>query len=166
MHEMDKGTDAAGEALQVRRYRREDLPTMVAVDRLCFAAPFLFSPGAMRDFAEAMGARAVVAERGAEGMVGFAIGQMEWEAGTRVGYCVTLDVVPGKRRMGLGGVLLGELERWAGEEGAREMVLHVWVGNEGARRFYAERGYRVIRELKGFYRRGLDGVECRKTLPP
>ncbi len=165
MHERDGVTDVPGGMVGLRRYRREDLPTMVELDRICFTAPFLFSPGAMRDFAEAMGARAVVAERGTEGMVGFAIGQMEWEAGSRVGYCVTLDVAPGQRRVGLGGMLLGELERWAREEGAREMVLHVWVGNEGARRFYAERGYRVVRELKGFYRRGLDGVECRKTLP-
>ena len=137
---------------------------MVRLDRLCFAAPFLFSPGAMRDFAEAVGARSVVAEGEAGGMLGFAIGQMEWEAGSRLGYCVTLDVTPEQRRMGLGGVLLGELERWAAEQGAREMVLHVWVGNEGARRFYAELGYRAVRELKGFYRRGLDGVECRKQL--
>ena len=150
--------------VRLRSYRRDDLHAMVALDRLCFAAPFLFSAEAIREFAEALGARAVVAERGPGLMAGFAVGQMEWQAGVRVGYCVTLDVIPGERRGGVGGLLLGELERWAGAKGAREMVLHVYVGNEGARRFYAGRGYREVRLMEGFYRRGLHAMECRKEL--
>ncbi len=154
--------------VSVRAYRRVDLPSLVALDRRCFAPPFLFSPEAKREFTEAAGARVVVAERGAEHglgvMVGFAIGQMEGEAGSRVGYCVTLDVAPDERRSGLGGSLLGELERWATEEGAREMMLHVFVGNGRARRFYAGRGYREVRLIEGFYRPELHAIECRKEL--
>lgn len=155
--------DATGEGVRLRPYRRSDLRAMVALDEVCFAPEFLFGRRTMRRFAEARGANAVVAERG-EAMVGFAIGQMEREGEERVGYCVTLDVAPAERRTGLGRRLLGELERWAAGEGAGEMVLHVWVGNEGARRFYAERRYREVRQVKGFYRRGLDGLECRKEL--
>lgn len=156
--------DEVGGAVTVRLYRRDDLPAMVALDRLCFAPPFLFSPAGIRNFAEAQGAHAVVAEREAGQMAGFAIGQMEWEAATRVGYCVTLDVAPAERRGGVGGRLLDELERWAAAEGAAEMMLHVWVENEGARSFYAGRGYREMRRVAGFYRRGLDAMECRKAL--
>ena len=149
----------------MRPYRRDDLQAMVALDRLCFAPPFLFSPEGMRGFAEARGASAVIAERGPAVMVGFAIGQLEGErAGERVGYCVTLDVLPAERRGGVGGRLLGELVRWAAAQDAHEMVLHVWVENEGARRFYAGRGYREMRRIADFYRRGLDAMECRKQL--
>ena len=149
--------------VDLRTYRTEDLQAMVALDRLCFAPEFLFGHGAMRRYAEAADSHAVVAERGTE-LVGFAIGQMEGEGRDRVGYCVTLDVSPSERRSGLGGTLLGQLERWAEAEGATEMALHVWVGNAGARRFYERRGYRVLREEQDFYGPGTHALVCRKWL--
>lgn len=159
-----KSEDGVAGEVRIRGYRRTDLPAMVRLDRLCFAPEFLFSKAAMRGFAEAGGAYAVMAEKN-DVLVGFVIGQMEREEDGRVeGYCVTLDVAPGERRGGVGGLLLRELEQWAGAEGAREMVLHVYVGNEAARGFYAGRGYWEVQLVKGFYRHGLDGVECRKEL--
>ena len=136
---------------------------MVRLDAACFAPEFLFSRRAMRSFAEAGNAWTVVADRGGE-VVGFAIAHIERVGAEVVGYCVTLDVSPAERRLGLGGSLLGELERWAEGEGARAMVLHVHTGNVAARRFYEARGYTVAREVRGFYRRGVDALECRKEL--
>ncbi len=136
---------------------------MVLLDQMCFAPEFPFSRRAMRGFAEAANARTVVADRGGE-MVGFAIAHLEKVYGGVVGYCVTLDVSLAERRRGLGGRMLGVLERWAEGGGARAMVLHVHTGNAAARRFYEGRGYVVLREVKGFYRRGVDALECRKEL--
>lgn len=164
MEAMNGAAEKKIDAVALRPYRRDDLPAMVALDRLCFEAPFLFSPEGIRNFAEASGALALIAERGPGVMVGFAIGQMELEAGSRVGYCVTLDVAPGERRGGVGGQLLSRLEQWAGAEGAREMMLHVFMSNEAARRFYVGRGYQEMRRVAGFYRRGLDAMECRKQI--
>ena len=157
------GQYGAGREVQLRSYRRADLAAMVKLDRVCFAPEFLFGKGAMRGFAEARGAYGLVAER-ENILVGFAIGQMErGENGAR-GYCVTLDVAPGERRTGLGRKLLGTLENWAAEQGAREMVLHVFAGNEGAQQFYAASGYRAEGLEPGFYGAGLDAVVCRKAL--
>ena len=173
MSEVSKAAkSSATSELQLRPYRRNDLDAMVALDRICFAPEFLFGKRAMRQFVEAAGAYGVVAERGSA-IVGFAITQVEPRTNAHTGqpqadgpvaYCVTLDVSPGERRAGLGGILLGELERWAHAKGARSMMLHVWVGNEGARRFYGQQGYRVVGDAPGFYGRGIDALLCRKHL--
>ena len=153
-----------GELVRLRPYRKPDLAAMVRLDQVCFAPEFWFGERTMRRFAEAWGMHAVVAERG-DVLVAFAIGEMERRGNGRVwGYCVTLDVAPAERRTGLGRRLLGELERWAAEQGAGEMMLHVFAGNEGAQRFYAVGGYREVGREVGFYGAGLDAVVCRKEL--
>ncbi len=147
----------------LRLYEPADLEALVRLDAVCFASEFLFSRRSMRSFAEARNGRTVVAERG-RAVVGFAIAHLERVGAEVVGYCVTLDVSPAERRLGLGGDLLRELERWAEVSGARSMMLHVHTGNTAARRFYEARGYGVVREVRGFYRRGVDALECRKEL--
>ena len=151
-------------SIRLRAYRRADLAALVALDRECFAAEFLFPEAEMRGFAEERGAYTVVAERGDGTLVGFGITRMEREGGEPAGYCVTLDVAPGERRTGLGRRLLEAMEGWVLERGGRAMALHVFAGNEGARRLYEANGYTIARREAGFYGAGLDALVCRKEL--
>jgi [ribosomal protein S18]-alanine N-acetyltransferase len=143
----------------LREYRAGDLEAMWALDLVCFAEPFRFSRRAMRGFAEAEGAAAVVAEDAAE-LVGFVVAQAEGETG----YVVTLDVAPEWRRRGVARRLMAEVEGKMRAAGARDMALHVSVENEGAMRFYEGMGYERVGRVKGFYGRGMDGWVFRKGM--
>jgi ribosomal-protein-alanine N-acetyltransferase len=134
---------------------------MVALDDLCFEAPFRFSRAAMRSFAEAKRARVVVAEADGQ-LAGFAILHVE----LRVGYVVTLDVAPQQRRAGLATRLMDELASQAPSAGCSEMMLHVYAGNDAAVRFYERLGFVFQARVPGFYGAGLDALEYRMLLTP
>jgi ribosomal-protein-alanine N-acetyltransferase len=149
--------------VRLREYRAGDLEAMYALDLACFAEPFRFSRRAMRGFAEANGAAAVVAEVSAEAgedaeLVGFCVAQREGNAG----YVVTLDVAAGWRRRGLARRLMEEVEARMQAAGARGMALHVSVENAGAIGFYEGMGYERVGKVRGFYGRGGDAWVYRK----
>jgi ribosomal-protein-alanine N-acetyltransferase len=78
---------------------------------------------------------------------------------------VTIDVSPELRRVGLGGILLGEAERQMKAAGVGRMGLHVAVDNEAAIRFYERLGYACLGVAKGFYSEaGVDGLVYLKEL--
>src|SRR5580693_3548905 len=79
--------EAGMDEVTLRDYRPGDAAEMYALDIVCFEPVFRFSRGAMRGFAEASGAIAVLAEAAGE-LVGFCVVQMEG----KIGYVVTLDV--------------------------------------------------------------------------
>ncbi|MGD0798806.1 MAG: N-acetyltransferase [Acidobacteriaceae bacterium] len=164
-----RGIDAVGKGevrmgeVRLREYRAGDLEAMWALDVACFAEAFRFSRRAMRGFAEARGAAAVVAEvSGGEGegagMVGFCVAQLEGEAG----YVVTLDVAEAWRRRGLARRLMEEVEARMRAAGAVGMALHVSVENAAAIGFYAGMGYARVGRVKGFYGRGGDAWVYRR----
>ncbi|WP_169746984.1 GNAT family N-acetyltransferase [Edaphobacter aggregans] len=141
----------------LRRYERRDLESIVALDAECFAPPFRFSREAMRRFAEAENAWAVIAEAG-DALAGFCIVHIEPAEAVEVGYVVTIDVGEGFRRRGLGERMLAEGEAWVRASGGVGMMLHVYVKNAGAVRFYERLGYRRVGGQKGFYGPGVDAA--------
>jgi ribosomal-protein-alanine N-acetyltransferase len=147
--------------VRLREYRQGDLEAMFALDVACFAEPFRFSRRAMRGFAEAKGAAAVVAEVSAEAgaeLMGFCVAQLEGD----VGYVVTLDVAERWRRRGLARRLMEEVEARMRVAGAVGMELHVSVENAGAVAFYEGMGYGRVGRVKGFYGRGGDAWVYRR----
>jgi [ribosomal protein S18]-alanine N-acetyltransferase len=154
-------SEARLEQIRLRDYRAGDLEALFALDVVCFAEPFRFSRRAMRGFAEARGAAAVIAEVG-EGadaeLVGFCVAQLEAD----VGYVVTLDVAEGWRRRGLARRLMEETETRMRAAGAKGMGLHVSVENAGAIGFYERMGYARAGRVKRFYGRGGDAWAYRK----
>jgi [ribosomal protein S18]-alanine N-acetyltransferase len=145
--------------VRLREYRAGDLEAMYALDVACFAEPFRFSRRAMREFVEAKGAAAVIAETGANAdLVGFCVAQREGE----VGYVVTLDVAEAGRRQGLAQRLMEEVEARMQAAGAKGMELHVSVENAGAIGFYEGMGYGRVGRVKGFYGRGGDAWVYRR----
>ena len=143
----------------LRNYRPGDWEAMHALDLVCFEPEFQFNRRAMRSFAEAPGAVAMLAE--ADGtLAGFCIAQME----EQTGYLVTLDVAPAWRRRSLARRLMVQVETQVQSAGATEMTLHVFKGNAGAIRFYEEIGYGRVGMAENFYGRGLNALVYRKRL--
>ena len=149
----------------LRSYRLGDWQAMHALDLICFAPVFQFSPGAMRGFAEAPGAVTVLAEtQGLEAQVelaGFCVTQLE----DRTGYVVTLDVSPAWRRRGLAQRLMAEVESRLQQAGAVHMELHVFTGNAEAIHFYEAIGYTQAATAIDFYAQNLHALLYRKKLP-
>jgi [ribosomal protein S18]-alanine N-acetyltransferase len=140
-----------------RSYERRDLEKMVELDAECFAPPFRFSREAMRRFAEAENAWAVISEAGDE-LAGFCIVHMEPAEAVQVGYVVTIDVADEFRRRGLGERMLADGEAWVRAAGGVGMMLHVYVKNLGAVRFYERLGYRRVGGQVGFYGPGVNAA--------
>ena len=145
--------------LSFRDYRSGDVKRMYQLDMECFDPVFRFSRRAMQRFAEARGARTVLAESAGE-LVGFAIA----EVADGTSYIVTVDVALAWRRRGLGRRILEELERKAKLAGAEMMMLHVFKENLAAARLYESMAYENMGVAHGFYGHGLDGVMYQKRL--
>jgi ribosomal-protein-alanine N-acetyltransferase len=141
----------------LRSYESRDLDAIVELDAECFEPPFRFSGAAMRRFAEAENAWALVAE--SEGaLAGFCIVHLERAETVDVGYVVTIDVAAGFRRRGLGEQMLAAGEAWVQASGGAGMMLHVFVKNDVAVRFYERLGYRRVGGQRGFYGPGIDAA--------
>jgi ribosomal-protein-alanine N-acetyltransferase len=82
-----------------------------------------------------------------------------------VGRVVSLGVLPGNRRQGIGAELMRQAEELMQGKGARIMLLEVGVRNEGAIAFYERLGYETDGVLKGYYSWGEDAHLMRKSLP-
>jgi ribosomal protein S18 acetylase RimI-like enzyme len=149
--------------IRFRSYRADDLHGMHALDVVCFAKPFRFSRAAMRRFSEAANARVILAEDQDE-LVGFVILHIEEAESERVGYIVTLDVSPHRRRLGIAGDLMEQAEQQALEQGCSALFLHVFTGNESALRFYANHGLIRSRREENFYGPKMDAWVFHKLL--
>ena len=78
---------------------------------------------------------------------------------------LTVGVVPGARRRGIGRDLLGALLAEAGRRGAREAFLEVRVDNTAARSLYATEGFAEVGIRRGYYDAGrVDAVVMKREL--
>jgi ribosomal-protein-alanine N-acetyltransferase len=150
--------------MTLRDYLPPDLDALVALDELCFEAPFRFPRAAMRRFVEAKNAHTTLAEAPEGALAGFCILHIERHSPHPVGYIVTLDVAAEHRRKGIAGDLMRRAEEQAREAGCAAIALHVFTGNSGAIRFYERLGYVFSRQVSGFYGPGIDALVYRKPL--
>jgi ribosomal-protein-alanine N-acetyltransferase len=150
--------------MNLRPYTPSDLNAMVALDDICFEAPFRFSRASMRSFAQAKNACTVVAE--SEGtLAGFCILHVERSRRRDLGYIVTLDVAPIHRRKGLARKLMQAAEQMAIADGCTSLVLHVHIANEPALHFYNSLGFAYTDTIPAFYGEGLDALLLHRALP-
>ena len=68
------------------------------------------------------------------------------------------------RRQGIARRLMARLERWAKDQGAKEILLEMRVGNSEARPLYESLGYREVRVRKDYYAPGMDAIVMSKTV--
>lgn len=77
---------------------------------------------------------------------------------------LSLAVLPSMRRQGLGGRLMGAVEREAAREGAVSIVLCVRPDNSPAVNLYLSQGYKVLALCSGYYEDGADAYMMVKHL--
>ena len=150
------------QAATLRPVTFKDLEALYALDQVCFPPGIAYSRGELRRFLGIATAQGVLADR--EGtLAGFAVGYLTRR---RTAHVVTLDVVPGERRRGLGKVLLEALLERLARAGAVAARLEVSTENTGAIAFYEKLAFRVRRPLPGYYGPGRDGLEMERPISP
>jgi [ribosomal protein S18]-alanine N-acetyltransferase len=152
---------------RLRDYRPGDLETLWRIDQECFEAGIAYSVEEMRFYLRQPGAFALVAEPvGGGDAAGFIVGQAAAarRAVTPLGYIITIDVLAGARRSGLGSQLLAAAEEHMRRAGCWRVVLEAAVDNAAALAFYKRHGYAVVATHPGYYSNGVDGHEMEKAL--
>ena len=97
-------------------------------------------------------------------VVAYAIGEVEWKMGERVGHVMNIAMAENRRRQGIASRLMDELERRFIERGATTCYLEVRVTNVAAQALYRKRGYMELGLLLGYYH-DEDGLAMEKPLP-
>ena len=176
----------------VRRARLEDIDQVIEVNMA--SLPERYWRGFYLALLESWGEAFLVAEVGGR-VIGYAMSRVEetsdpvllgyWnelESGKpgllgaiksllrrpgRVGHLVSIAVLPGYRRRGVGSALLSETIRVLSEVyGVESIYLEVRVSNEPAIRLYEKFGFRRARRVRGYYADGEDAYVMVKRLKP
>ncbi len=162
----ETGTGASGEGSRaggfvIRRARREDLPAVIVINRV--ALPENYPEWFFQDHLERWGDAFYVAEAGGK-VVGYVMSRVEYGASlfdarrlVRKGHIVSIAVLPGYRRRGIGTALMKAALRALRERyGCEEVYLEVRVSNEPAIRLYEKLGFRKVRVIPMYYMDGED----------
>jgi ribosomal-protein-alanine N-acetyltransferase len=161
--------------LKLRSYAPDDFESLYQIDQVCYEPGIAYSRRELRRYLQFPGAECVVAEAeepatsasetrlrdaGLARIEGFCITTHEKSRG----YIVTIDVLPGTRRRGVGTKLLKEVEQRLAAKGVREVGLETATDNESAVAFWQKHGYRTRGVQKGYYPGGRDAYAMMKTL--
>ena len=151
----------------LRDFRPEDFDALWLIDQACFPPDISYSRRELRLYLQRAAAFTLVAtgageERGKNGsnpIAGFIVA----EAGPRgSGHIITIDVVAGARRSGVGSLLLtGAEDRLRGAR-CHKVALETAVDNIPALSFYKRHGYSVIRTFPRYYSNGVDALVLQK----
>ncbi len=159
----------AGKGFLVRKARREDLPAVIVINRV--ALPENYPEWFFEDHLNRWGEAFLVAE--VEGrIVGYVMSRVEYGASNfdlrrlvRKGHIVSIAVLPGFRRRGIGTALLKEALRNLRERyGCEEVYLEVRVSNEPAIRLYEKLGFRKVKKIPMYYLDGEDAYVMAREL--
>jgi [ribosomal protein S18]-alanine N-acetyltransferase len=145
--------------LRIRSYRAEDFEALLALDTACFPAPIAYSPAEMRQYLGRRGAACFVAVRGRE-LAGFVLTHDDGNTG----HIITLDVIPGARRCGIGTTLLREAEQQMRSRGVSRVFLEAAVSNSPAVAFWQAQGYTTAGVLQGYYHEAGDAYVMMRFL--
>ncbi len=145
--------------LAIRQYETRDFAAMYKLDQTCFPPGIAYSKWSLQYFLSLPAADCLVAEDGKQ-IVGFILA----EKNPPLAHIITLDVAPGKRRSGLGTMLLEEIEKHFRYHEVRSVLLETAVDNESGIAFWEHHGYRTEAVLKRYYLGRVDAYEMRKRL--
>ncbi|MGD0697950.1 MAG: GNAT family N-acetyltransferase [Terriglobia bacterium] len=136
--------------MQIRPFVASDLETLYRIDQECFPPGIAYSRNELSGFIGRRGAKAWVALAN-EKTVGFVVVAREPQ---RIGHIVTIDVIEGKRRAGVGKALMKVVEEWAEKESLQLLCLETAQDNRPAQAFYSSLGYVKVEEIPGYYSNG------------
>ena len=155
---------------RTRDFRRADFETLWRIDQACFDPQLAYSRLELAFYMRRPGAFTLVAERegGEDSGNGSAppqiLGFIVAEARQKTGHIITIDVVAGARRGGVGAGLLLAAEERLQQGGASVVELETPANNAGAIRFYKQMGYFVEKTVTGYYSTQMDALVMRKEL--
>lgn len=156
-------------SFRIRPFQKADFETLWRIDQVCFDAQLAYSRPELATYMRRPGSFTLVAESAAEpggngSSSGEILGFIVAEVRRRTGHIITIDVVPGSRRGGLGSALLQAVEDQLCRAGAEVVELETAVDNMGAIQFYKRKGYFVEKTVPGYYSNQLDAFVMRKDL--
>lgn len=134
----------------IRRATAADLGAVCEIERECFPASGRYPRELFHQLLSLCPSMFLVAELGGT-VAGYAVGAVEPGA---VGHILSLGVLPGRRRRGVGGALMAELAAAFGAAGIRRVVLEVRKGNAAAQAFYKRLGFAAMGEIPAYYEDG------------
>jgi [ribosomal protein S18]-alanine N-acetyltransferase len=144
----------------LRDFRPSDFETLYRIDQECFDLELAYSRAELNQYLLRKGAFAVVAED-KKGSIG---GFVAAETSRGFGHIITIDVLPGARRSGLGTHLMMEAEQRMRAAGAKAVMLETAVDNLTALRFYKRLKYSVEKVIPRYYNGNRDALLLSKGL--
>ncbi len=136
--------------MRIRDFQPSDLSRLSEIDQLCFPPGVAYLREELASFIAHRSSKTWVAEENGR-IVGFVVAGRE---PTRVGHIVTIDVLEGSRRQGVGAELMSIAESWARKAKLQLMYLETADNNLAAQKFYEARGYRKVDKVDGYYTNG------------
>ncbi len=157
--------------VSLRDYREADLPTLYALDQVCFPPGIAYSPAELRGFLHHPSSFTAVA-CGEDAILGFAIVRPTHRPSRSPGlrntvavlHLLTIDVGPAARRMGVGSLLMRWVLAKAEALRSRLLVLEVAIDNHAAQLFYLSFGFHVTGTIPGYYNDATDALELELDL--
>lgn len=142
----------------LRKFKNEDLEEVIYINRVCL--PENYSAYFFIDLYVNYPETFIVAEVDNK-VVGYIMCRIETGFSgfslIKRGHVISIAVLPGYRRMGIGKALLLEaLKAMVKHYGARECYLEVRVSNTPAINLYKKVGFEISRVIKGYYADGED----------
>ena len=139
-----------------------DVPVLTSLERTMFPS----YPWSQAQFKEEIaglgGTRQFILALNDGSIIGYA-GIMVVAAGVPADL-LTIAILPDFRGRGLAQAMLAELESWAKEKGATEVILEVDTKNDEAIRLYDFARYEKISTRANYYGLGIDALIMRKEL--
>jgi len=160
-------TPEAGVTL--RKVRREDLPSVIVVNRVALPEnyPEWFFEDHISRWSDAFYVALVDGK-----IVGYVMSRVEYGTSNfdphrlvRKGHIVSIAVLPGYRRRGIGTALLRAALRSLKERyGCEEAYLEVRVSNEPAIKLYEKHGFQKVKRIPMYYLDGEDAYVMARRL--
>lgn len=145
----------------VRDHRPEEFDALWQLDQQCFAPEISYSRMELKTYMRKRGSFTLVATDADANhkVVGFIVAH-----GGTIGHIITIDVVAGARRGGIGSQLLRAAEDRLLAVGSGAITLETAVDNVSALSFYKRHGYTVVKTRPRYYSNGIDALVLRKEL--
>lgn len=151
----------------IRRFRPEDLNQVMYINQVCLPENYstYFFIDLYTNFPETF----IVAEEDNR-IVGYIMCRIESGFSgfgpTKRGHVISIAVLPGYRRKGIGEALLKEaLQAMVNYYGVKECYLEVRVSNSPAINLYKKVGFKIEKTIKGYYADGENAYLMRIKMP-
>ena len=151
-------------AFVIRDFKTEDFETLWRMDQQCFPPGIAYSKQELKAYVRHRGSFTLVAADAATTKEDGRIAGFIVVHGGPTGHIITIDVIAGVRRSGVGSLLLQAGEDRLRAAGSRVVGLETAVDNLAALAFYKRHGYSVIRTWPRYYSNGVDALVMRKEL--